>query len=81
MPAYGFLVCADTERGGHARGIRGTWTDSNMQGGPVGEHLDVAVERSTFDQLEGEAVVQQFRALLAPSWFGCLDLWNWEVDA
>src|SRR5438552_5636620 len=29
-------------------------TDSNMQGGPVGEFLDVAVECSTLDQLEVE---------------------------
>ena len=31
-----------------------SWTDSNMQGRPVGELLDVAVERSTLDQLEVE---------------------------
>src|SRR5918994_2241521 len=30
------------------------WTDSDMQGGPVDELLDVAVERPVLDQLEVE---------------------------
>src|SRR6202030_3515386 len=32
----------------------GAWTDSDMQGGPVDELLDVAVERLALDQLEVE---------------------------
>src|SRR5450755_1306506 len=32
----------------------GAWTDSGMQGGPVDELLDVAVERPALDQLEVE---------------------------
>jgi len=34
-------------------GGRGAWTDSGVQGGPVDELFDVAVERPAFDQLEG----------------------------
>ena len=32
----------------------GAWMDSDMQGGPVDELLDVAVERPALDQLEVE---------------------------
>lgn len=36
------------------RVIRGAWPDSRMQSGPVGELYDVAVERSTLEQLQVE---------------------------
>ena len=32
----------------------GAWLDSDMQGGPVDELLDVAVERPALDQLQVE---------------------------
>ena len=37
-----------------AREDGGAWTDSDMQGGPVDELLDVAVQRPAVDQLEVE---------------------------
>src|SRR6266576_5962084 len=46
----------------------GAWTDSNMQGRPIGELLDVAVERSTLDQLEvevGRTLEDRIRSILA----------------
>src|SRR5919198_5872297 len=49
-------------------GDHGELYPSNMQGGPVGELLDVAVERSTLDQLEvevGRTLEDRIRSVLA----------------
>ena len=52
------VCCPAPNRGVRPRpcGIRGASTVSHMdmQGGPVGELLDAAVERSSLDQLEVE---------------------------
>jgi len=47
-------ACVIPFHGTSRRTGAGAWTDSDMQGGPVDELLDVAVKRPALDQLEVE---------------------------